>query len=155
MDVLLLEIPELPKGLIYLYCSNCTQLRSLPVLPSGLLYFWCYGCTQLTSIPELPHSLKELACYKCTQLCSFPKLPSRLFNLYYWECIHLVSDDRRVLREINLSENMARMEEMRREAQMVLEKQRDDFHTFWMGQKDPASLVYKLPSDVFSINQKL
>ena len=57
----LTELPELPKGLTNLYCHN-NKLTELPILPNKLEFLEC-GNNNLTELPDLPESLRYLGCY--------------------------------------------------------------------------------------------
>jgi Leucine-rich repeat (LRR) protein len=75
------ELPELPAGLTWLYCSY-NQLTTLPdPLPAGLRELWCYK-NQLTTLPDtLPAGLTELDC-STNQLTTLPDtLPAGLTEL--------------------------------------------------------------------------
>jgi hypothetical protein len=77
------ELPELPAGLTWLYCSY-NQLTTLPdTLPSGLTTLYCYG-NQLTTLPDpLPAGLTMLYCGD-NQLTTLPDtLPA---GITYLDC---------------------------------------------------------------------
>ena len=105
-------------------------------LPTGLTYLGLSN-TQLKSLLVLHSGLTRLLCDGCTQLASLPELPEGLTRFWCNGCVHLSSDELIVLNQINLSENM--------------ERERDEFLSFCIGQKDSKSIVYDLPSDVFSL----
>jgi len=76
----LIELPELPKGLKYLYCEY-NQLTKLPKLPEELVILYCHN-NQLTKLPELPKGLKYLDC-DGNKLTELPELPK---GLKYLDC---------------------------------------------------------------------
>ena len=73
-NVNLTHLPELPEGLIFLYCRN-NKLTSLPKLPENLIYLDCSD-NKLKSLPELPESINEL-------YCSFNPLEYPIPHKYY------------------------------------------------------------------------
>jgi len=53
-------LPNLPFGLIDLYCNN-NELQGLPNLPNSLAHLCCYN-NKLTFLPKLPNNLQNLIC---------------------------------------------------------------------------------------------
>ena len=75
----LVELPELPESLEYLFCAN-NKLTELPKL-SKLKYLYCYN-NNLKELPKLPKGLTHLCCGN-NNLTELPELPD---SLEYLDC---------------------------------------------------------------------
>ncbi len=74
MDIV--ELPVLPKSLIYLNCVHNTKMTKLPELPKSLTKLCC-AYNNLTELPELPDNLTVLLCQNnCINI--LPKLPQTI-----------------------------------------------------------------------------
>lgn len=75
------NLPDLPRNLLYLICSN-SGLNNIPPLPETLKLLDCLGNNKISKLPELPNGLIILEC-KETTITQLPELPEGLIELVF------------------------------------------------------------------------
>ena len=75
------NLPDLPRNLLYLICSN-SGLNNIPPLPETLKLLDCSGNNNISKLPELPKGLIILNC-KETTITQLPELPEGLIELVF------------------------------------------------------------------------
>ena len=75
------NLPDLPRNLLYLICSNC-GLNNIPPLPETLKLLDCSGNNKISKLPELPKGLIILNCRETT-ITQLPELPEGLIELVF------------------------------------------------------------------------
>ena len=137
-----------------LCCLGCIGLTRLPErLPASLEILYCKGCTGLTHFPEsLPESLRDLNCDNCTGLTSITDpLPGGLKYIDCCNCNLLISEEPRVLEQIDIEANRKRHLQIQEMKEILHQRESEKWTLMCMGLGDSHSPVKYLCTDVLQI----